>query len=73
MQLGAAYAIDSNLAAISGHGLWGPYPGGGYYDLFHITRACSALDWADKNLFGSLDSQRFVKSPCMQRHVTFFT
>ena len=46
----------------SANGLWGPYPGGGYYELFHITHACSALDWADKYLFGSVDSQRFVES-----------
>lgn len=43
-------------------GLWGPYPGGGYYELFHIPHACSALDWADKYLFGAVDSQRFVES-----------
>ena len=46
----------------SAHGLWGPYPGDGYYELFHITHACSALDWADKYLFGSVDSPRFVES-----------
>ena len=46
----------------SAHGLWGPYPGDGYYELFHITHACSALDWADKHLFGSVDSPRFVES-----------
>lgn len=45
----------------SANGLWGPFPGGGYYELFHITHACSALDWADKFLFGSVDSQRFVQ------------
>ncbi len=46
----------------SAKGLWGPYPGGGYYELLHIAHACSALDWADKYLFGSVDSQRFVES-----------
>ena len=46
----------------SGHGLWGPYHSDGYFELFHITHACSALDWADKYLFGSVDSQRFVES-----------
>lgn len=45
----------------SARGLWGPYPGDGYYELFHITHACSALDWADKYLFGSVDSRRFVE------------
>lgn len=46
----------------STHGLWGPYPGGGYYELLHIPHACSALDWADQHLFGSVDSSRFVES-----------
>jgi xylulokinase len=52
----------SEPGPFSSHGLWGPYPGGGYYELFHISHACSALDWADKYLFGSVDSQRFVES-----------
>ena len=43
-------------------GLWSPYPGEGYYELFHISHACSALDWADKYLFGSMDSPRFVEN-----------
>ncbi len=46
----------------SADGLWGPYPGGGSYEVFYITHACSALDWADKSLFGSVDSQRFVEN-----------
>ena len=46
----------------SENGLWGPYPVDGYYELLHITHACSALDWADKYLFGSVDSQRLVES-----------
>jgi sugar (pentulose or hexulose) kinase len=45
----------------SASGLWGPYPGGGFYELRHIPHACSALDWADEYLFGSIDSLRFVE------------
>lgn len=41
-------------------GLWGPYPGGGYYELLCLDHACSALDWADEFLFGRLDSPGFV-------------
>lgn len=53
---------DREPGPFSVYSLWGPYPGDGYYELFHITHACSALDWADKYLFGSVDSQRFVES-----------
>jgi sugar (pentulose or hexulose) kinase len=42
-------------------GLWGPYPGGGYYELRFTSHACSALDWADGYLFGKVDSPRFVE------------
>ena len=45
----------------SERGLWGPYPGGGYYELLCLDHACSALDWADEFLFGSVDSPRFVE------------
>ncbi len=40
-------------------GLWGPYPTGGYYELLCLDHACSALDWADEFLYGSVDSVRF--------------
>jgi len=43
-------------------GLWGPYPGGGYYELLCLNHACSALDWADNILHGCIDSIRFVES-----------
>jgi sugar (pentulose or hexulose) kinase len=42
-------------------GLWGPYPAGGSYELHVMPHACSALDWADAHLFGSVDSRRFVE------------
>jgi xylulokinase len=43
-------------------GLWGPYPLGGYYELLCLNHACSALDWADQFLHGSVDSPRFAGS-----------
>jgi len=45
----------------SPNGLWRPYPGGSYYELFCLDHACSALDWADRFLFGNVDSKRFVE------------
>lgn len=41
-------------------GWWGPYPGGGCYELRLIPHLCSALDWADEFLFGSVDSARMM-------------
>jgi len=43
-------------------GLWGPFPLGGYYELLCLDHACSALDWADHLLHGSIDSPRFARS-----------
>lgn len=42
-------------------GVWGPFPGGGYYELLFLSHACSALDWADGFLFGKVDSVRLVE------------
>ena len=33
-------------------GCWGPYPGGGYYELATRDEGCSALDWAAKQMPG---------------------
>jgi xylulokinase len=41
-------------------GLWGPWPGGGYYELLCLDHACSALDRADEYLFGRIDTPRFA-------------
>jgi len=49
-----------DLGPFSEASLWGPFPGGGYYDLVVISHACSALDWADSFLFGTVDSPRFA-------------
>ncbi|MCX6969931.1 MAG: FGGY family carbohydrate kinase [Verrucomicrobia bacterium] len=46
----------------SSRGLWGPYPGGGHYELLVLIHACSALDWADDFLHGGVDSMRFIRS-----------
>ncbi|MEI8313263.1 MAG: FGGY family carbohydrate kinase, partial [Verrucomicrobiota bacterium] len=46
----------------SPRGLWGPYPGGGHYELLVLNHACSALDWADDFLHGGVDSMRFIRS-----------
>ncbi len=43
-------------------GIWGPYPGGGNYELLVLNHACSALDWADNFLHGGVDSMRFIRS-----------
>jgi sugar (pentulose or hexulose) kinase len=45
----------------SAEAIWGPFPGGGYYELLFLPHACSALDWADGFLFGKVDSDRFVQ------------
>lgn len=45
----------------SSTGIWGPFPGGGYYELLCLPHACSALDWADEFLFGAVDSPILVE------------
>ena len=58
---GVLYRLASDcVGPFSSNGLWGPYPGGGYYELLHIGHACSAMDWADEFLFGAVDSPRFA-------------
>jgi len=64
LTLGTAGVIYRHAGEMPGpysqSGLWGPYPGGGYYELLCLDHACSALDWADGFLFGNVDSLRFV-------------
>lgn len=58
---GVLYRLAGDqLGPYSNHGLWGLYPGGGFYELVVIGNACSAMDWADQFLFGSVDSPRFA-------------
>lgn len=49
------------LGPFDEQGLWGPFPGGSYYELMVIGHACSAMDWADKFLFGTVNSPRFAE------------
>jgi len=59
---GVLYRIAGQEAGpYASGGLWGPYPGGGHYELLCLNHAGSALDWADEYLFGRLDSPQFVE------------
>lgn len=40
-------------------GCWGPYPGGGYYELAVRDEGCLALDWARQQLMPGLPVSRF--------------
>lgn len=40
-------------------GCWGPYPGGGYYELGAMDEGCCSLDWAVRRLLGRQDLKRF--------------
>ena len=64
LTLGTAGVIYRQAGGMPGPfpegGLWGPFPSGGYYELLCLNHACSALDWADKFLSGTVDSQRFA-------------
>jgi xylulokinase len=64
LTLGTAGVIYRNSGKqpgpFSNTGVWGPFPGGGYYELLFLPHACSALDWADGFLFGKVDSARLV-------------
>ncbi len=41
-------------------GCWGPYPGGGYYELAVCNHGCSALDWARSILLPEQPPSSFV-------------
>ena len=43
-------------------GCWGPYPGGGYYELAVQNYGCAALDWALKILFPGQELTAFFSS-----------
>ena len=65
LTLGTAGVIYRYAGKVAGpyskHGAWGPYPGGGYYELLSLDHACSALDRADEFLFGKVNSPHFVE------------
>ncbi len=50
LTLGTALAVYRYAGAFPGpyhaQGCWGPYPGGGYYELAARDEGCAALDWA---------------------------
>jgi len=43
----------------SANGCWGPYPGGGYYELAVSNNGCLALDWAREVLMPGRDIAEF--------------
>lgn len=50
LTLGTALVVYRYAGAMPGpyhpNGCWGPYPGGGYYELATHDEGCAALDWA---------------------------
>lgn len=42
-------------------GIWGPYPGGGYYELATRDEGCMALDWAREQLMPQQDTATFIQ------------
>jgi xylulokinase len=44
----------------SANGCWGPYPGGGYYELAVSSTGCLALDWAREVLMPGRDMGAFA-------------
>lgn len=42
-------------------GCWGPYPGGGYYELATRDEGCDALDWAASVLLPGQDTRAFMQ------------
>ncbi|NQU10055.1 FGGY-family carbohydrate kinase [bacterium] len=40
---------------------WGPYPGGGYYELATRDEGCTALDWAVRGMLGRVPNEEFMK------------
>jgi xylulokinase len=44
----------------SDNGCWGPYPGGGFYELAVRSQGCAALDWAREQLMPQEDIEGFV-------------
>lgn len=61
---GVFYRRPSSPGAgpFSSAGAWGPYPGGGFYELRVVPDVCCALDWADTFLFGKIDSAAFASA-----------
>jgi xylulokinase len=64
LTLGTAGVLYRRIADRTGpfspKGLWGPFPGGGWYELHATDAIGSAVHWADRHLFGNDDVARFV-------------
>ena len=61
--LGTALVVYRRTGDQSGpyskSGCWGPYPGGGYYELAFNNNGCQALDWARDLLMPSESVEQF--------------
>ena len=44
------YRVMRRRGPYGGSGCWGPYPGGGYFQLVTRNQGCAALDWARARL-----------------------
>lgn len=54
------YRVMRRRGPYSGTGCWGPYPGGGYFELATRNRGCAALDWARARLATGRDIADFT-------------
>ncbi len=61
-----AYRLAGDaLGPYSPSGCWGPYPGGGYYELAVSSQGTSALDWALREVFSGIspgDLERLARA-----------
>ncbi|OGV68710.1 MAG: hypothetical protein A3K19_13210 [Lentisphaerae bacterium RIFOXYB12_FULL_65_16] len=51
----------SNPGPYNPGGCWGPYPGGGYYELATRDEGCLALDWARNRLLPDAPLEQFLR------------
>ena len=65
LTLGTALVVYRYAGEVAGpyrpSSCWGPYPGGGFYELVTRDEGCAALDWAVGKLIPN-DEARFMKS-----------
>jgi sugar (pentulose or hexulose) kinase len=55
------YRIKAQRGPYTANGCWGPYPGGGYYELVTRKQGCLALDWACSRLVMSRNIAIFTE------------
>ena len=64
LTLGTALVVYRYAGGTAGpyqsEGCWGPYPGGGFYELATCNEGCAALDWAVRTLMCD-DAAAFMK------------